>query len=64
LLVKSKEMRPPGRLCCRWKENVKMYLKETGCDVVDWIHLDQERDSWWALVETNESSISIKVRIS
>jgi hypothetical protein len=44
--------RPPGRLRCRWEDNIKMYLKEIGLESVDWIHLIQDRDSWWALVDT------------
>jgi hypothetical protein len=28
----------------RWKGNVKMDLKETGCDDMDWIHLAQDRN--------------------
>jgi hypothetical protein len=29
-----------------------MDLMEIGCKVVDWIHLTQDRDLWWALVNT------------
>jgi hypothetical protein len=29
-----------------------MDLKEIGCEVVDRIHLAQERVQWWALVNT------------
>jgi len=27
-----------------------MYLRETVCDDVGWIHLAQVRDQWWALI--------------
>jgi hypothetical protein len=27
-----------------------MNLREIGWEVVDWIHLAQKRDQWWALV--------------
>jgi hypothetical protein len=27
----------------RWEDNIKMPLKERGCDDVDWIHLAQDR---------------------
>jgi len=27
---------------CRWKDNIKMNLKEIGCEVVSGIHLAQE----------------------
>jgi hypothetical protein len=29
-----------------------MDLKEIKCEGVDWIHLVQDRDWWWALVNT------------
>jgi hypothetical protein len=29
-----------------------MNLREIGWEDVDWIHLDQDRDHWWALVNT------------
>jgi hypothetical protein len=29
----------------RWEDNVKMDLKEIGCDHVGWIYLAQERDN-------------------
>jgi hypothetical protein len=31
-------------------ENSKTDLKEIRCDVIDWIHVAQDRDNWWALV--------------
>jgi hypothetical protein len=31
--------RPPGRPKCRWKNNIKMYLREIEWGVVDWITL-------------------------
>jgi hypothetical protein len=27
----------------RWKDNIKMDLKEVGCQNVDWVHLAQDR---------------------
>jgi len=33
-----------------WEDNIKMDLQEVGCEGVDWIGLDQDRDSWRALV--------------
>jgi hypothetical protein len=36
----------------RWVDNIKMYLRETGWDVMDWIDLAQDRDQWRALVNT------------
>jgi hypothetical protein len=29
-----------------------MALRETGWESVDWIHLAQDREQWWALVNT------------
>jgi len=26
-------------------------IKEVGLEAMDWIHLAQERDKWWALVK-------------
>jgi alpha-glucosidase (family GH31 glycosyl hydrolase) len=31
-------------------DGIKMDLREIGWGVVDWIHLAQDRDRWWALV--------------
>ena len=36
--------RPLGRTRPRWKDNIKMDLKEVGCGNVDWIELTQDRD--------------------
>jgi hypothetical protein len=33
-------------------DNIKMGLRETGWDVVDWIGVVQDRDQWRALVNT------------
>jgi hypothetical protein len=37
---------------CRCRDNIKMDLKERGCEYVDWIHLAQGRDQWRALANT------------
>jgi hypothetical protein len=34
----------------RWEDNIKMDLKKVRCEVMDWIELAQDRDSWRALV--------------
>jgi hypothetical protein len=44
--------RPLGRPRRRWVNNIKMDLREIGWDVMDWIHLVQDRDQWMALVNT------------
>jgi len=35
---------------CRWEDNIRMDLRETGWEGVDWIHLGQDRGQWWVLV--------------
>jgi hypothetical protein len=32
------------------RDNIKMDLREIGLEGVDWIHMAQNRDQWWALV--------------
>jgi len=44
--------RPCGRSRRIWVYNIRMYLGETGWEVVDWIYLDQDRVQWLALVNT------------
>jgi hypothetical protein len=39
-----------GRPKRRWRDGIKIDLGETGCGVVEWIHLAQDREHWWALV--------------
>jgi hypothetical protein len=50
LVGKPEGKRPLGRPRCRWVGNVKMDLRETGWDGMDWIDLAQDRDQWRALV--------------
>jgi hypothetical protein len=44
--------RPLGRPRCRWVDNIKMDVRETGWDGMDWIDLAQDREQWRALVNT------------
>jgi hypothetical protein len=39
-----------GRPRCRWKDSIKMDLREMEWGGMDWIHLAQDRDQWQALV--------------
>jgi hypothetical protein len=50
LVGKPEGKRPLGRPRHRWVENIKMELRETGWDGVDWIDMAQDRDQWRALV--------------
>jgi hypothetical protein len=50
LVGKPEEKRPLGRPRCRREDNIKMDLKEIGCEFMDWIELAQDRDMWQALV--------------
>jgi hypothetical protein len=40
-----------GRPRHRW-EDIKMDLREIGFGDADWIHLAQDRDRWWTVVNT------------
>jgi len=44
LIGKHKRKRPLGRSRRRWKDNVQICLRETGCEGLEWIRLDQDRD--------------------
>jgi CRISPR/Cas system-associated protein Cas7 (RAMP superfamily) len=47
---KPDRRRPLGRLGRLWEDNIKMDLREVGCEGVDWIEQAQDRDRWQALV--------------
>jgi hypothetical protein len=36
----------------RCENNIRMNLRETVWEDVDWVYLIQDRDQWWALVNT------------
>jgi hypothetical protein len=44
--------RPLGRPRHRWVDNIKMDLREIGCDVMELIDLAHDRDQWRVLVNT------------
>ena len=50
LVGKPQGKRPLGRLRSRWEYNIKMDLREVGCDPGDWIDLAEGRDQWRAYV--------------
>ena len=50
LVGKPEEKRPLRIRRCRWEDNIKMDLQQSGCGGMDWIELAQDRDRWRALV--------------
>jgi hypothetical protein len=52
LVGKPEGKRPLGRPRRRWMDNIRMDLGEIGWDGVSWIGEAQDRDQWWALVDT------------
>ena len=49
LVGKPEGERPLGRPRRRWEDNIRMDLREVGCDPGGWIDLDEHRD-WRAYV--------------
>jgi hypothetical protein len=41
---------PLGRPIYRWEDNIRIVLREIGWEGVNWMHLAQDRDQWWAFV--------------
>jgi hypothetical protein len=52
LVEKPKGRRPPGRSKRRWKNNIKLDLREVRWGCIDWIALAEDRERWRALVDT------------
>jgi hypothetical protein len=52
LVGKLEGKRPLKRPRHRWEDNIKMDLSKIGLEGVVWIHLDQDRDWWRAVVDT------------
>ena len=50
LVGKPESKRPLGRPRRRWEDNIKMDLRQVGCDPRDWIALAEDRDQWRACV--------------
>jgi hypothetical protein len=52
LVGKPEGKRPLGRPRRRCVDNMKIDLRDTGWDCLDWIDLAQDRSQWRALVNT------------
>jgi hypothetical protein len=52
LVGKPEGNTPLGRLRRRWKDNIKMNLKEIGLGGMEWIGLAEYMDLWRAIVNT------------
>jgi hypothetical protein len=48
---KPEVKRTPEELC-RWENNIKTDVNETGWGGADWSHLAQDRDQWTAHLNT------------
>ena len=48
---KLESKRPLGRPRCTWEDNIKMDLREVGCDPGELIDLAEDRDQWRAYVK-------------
>ena len=42
----------------RWEDNIKIYIQEVVCEVMDWIYVAQDRDRWRALM-----SVVMNIRV-
>jgi hypothetical protein len=52
LMGKPEGKRPLGRPRRRWEDGIRMDLREIGSGSAECVHLAQNRDRWWALVNT------------
>jgi hypothetical protein len=52
LVGKPEGKRPLKRPRRSFVDNIEMDFREIGWDVVEWVHVAQDRDQWRALVNT------------
>ena len=60
LVGKPEGKRPLGRPKRSWEDNIKMNLREVGCDPGEWIDLAEDRDQWRVYKGGNEPPGSLK----
>ena len=46
--------RPIRRSSRKWEDNIKMDIREVGCESMEWMELAQDRDRWRALFKFEE----------
>jgi hypothetical protein len=51
LIGKFERKRPLRRPRRRGEDNIRIQIRETGWEGVDWTYLDQERDQWRTVVK-------------
>ena len=49
LVGKPGGKRSLGRPRRNWEDNIRMDLREVGCDLENWIALAEDRDQWWLM---------------
>jgi hypothetical protein len=54
LVGKPEGKRPRGTPRHRWEDNIRMDLKKTGYEGVDWSHLAKDMDQWRTPVKGGE----------
>jgi len=62
LVRKPKGQRPLGKPRHKWGDYINMDLQEVGYGGKDWIELAQDRDRWWALVNSVMHHLVAKMR--
>jgi hypothetical protein len=55
----KRSLRRPG---CRVEGNIRIDLRGTEWEILEWMHLAQNRDQWWDLVNTVKEPSDSKKR--
>jgi hypothetical protein len=50
LIEKPEGKRPLGRCMYTWEDIIRMDPREIGWEDMYWMHLAEDRDQWWVLV--------------